>query len=87
MSCDKTKSLCNPYVFNTVVSRSKALVVAVGDPLQLMNTEALMGYKVKCWKEYLKTCIKNETLVFPEEYSNTMKKKMRKHLNSCIENP
>ena len=41
-TCNPTKSPCDRYVFNTVLTRAKSLVVAVGSPLVLLNTEAHM---------------------------------------------
>ena len=39
---DVLKSVCHPAIFNTVITRSKSLVVAVGNPLVLMMSEATM---------------------------------------------
>ena len=39
---DELKSVCHPATFNTVITRSKSLVVAVGNPLVLMMSEATM---------------------------------------------
>ena len=69
MPHDTTKSLCNPHVFNTVVSRSRALVVAVGDPLLLLKTEKVMESQERCWREYLKCCLEHNSLHFPEGFS------------------
>ena len=69
MPHDTTKSLCNPHVFNTVVSRSRALVVVIGDPLLLLKTEKVMGSEERCWREYLKCCLEHNSLHFPEGFS------------------
>ena len=37
-----TKSPCDPFVFNTVITRSKSLVVVVGSPLALLAIEEHM---------------------------------------------
>ena len=75
---DETKSLCNPHVFNTAVCRSRALVVAVGDPLKLLKTEEEMGFDKKCWRAYIKYCLANKTFYFPsKDYSQHEKMKMR----------
>ncbi len=61
-----TKSICDPFVFNTVLTRAKALVVAVGNPFTLLRSEQHMvemyGQKGRCWSEFLKCCLQNNTL-------------------------
>ncbi|XP_019848953.1 PREDICTED: uncharacterized protein LOC109580354 isoform X2 [Amphimedon queenslandica] len=59
---DSTKTLVNPGIFNTVVSRSKQCVIAVGNPFRLLDAEERMGVTSKCWKEYIKFCIDNNTM-------------------------
>lgn len=59
---DSTKTLVNPGIFNTVVSRSKQCVIAVGNPFRLLDAEERMGITSKCWKEYIKFCINNNTM-------------------------
>lgn len=61
-----TKSLLTPEIFNTVLSRSRSLVVAVGNPFVLLETEEKMGHPKKCWNEYLKLCLKDNTISFAE---------------------
>ena len=72
-----TKSPCDPYVFNTVLTRAKSLVVVVGSPLALLGIEKhmikLYGRKGKCWSLYLKHCIENKTLVIPAALAKTQK--------------
>ena len=59
-----TKSLCNPLVFNTVITRARTRVVAVGDPLQLLTYESANSAEVKQlpWHEYLKLCLEQNSL-------------------------
>ena len=63
-----TKSIADPYIFNTVVTRARSLVVSVGNPYQLLKMEEHMGRKYgekgKCWSSYLKRCLDNNTLTF-----------------------
>jgi len=64
-STNPTKSLCDKYVFNTVLSRTKSLIVAVGNPYALLKTEEKMGDN-ECWKTYIKHCIDNKTFNIPQ---------------------
>lgn len=71
-SANPTKSLCNPYVFNTAITRAQSLVVCVGNPFLLLRMEANMmknpEYKEtgKCWSNYFKYCLENGTMEIPE---------------------
>ena len=60
-SANPTKSLCNPYVFNTAITRAQSLVVASGNPFTLLAVEAKMPHPKYCWKEFLKFCKRNKT--------------------------
>ena len=60
---DPTKSLCNPSVFNTAITRAKSLILVVGNPYVLMHTEMQMGSKKNCWAEYLHMCFKTKSVV------------------------
>lgn len=83
-----TKSLCNPSVFYTVISHARALVVAVGNPLQLLKTEEVMGSaigrKERCWREYLIRCLKHKVVYFPQSYSPSDKEMMLKVIQSNV---
>lgn len=67
-SANPTKSLCNPYVFNTAITRAQSLVVSVGNPFLLLRMEQAMikqpGYERigLCWSNYFKRCLENGTL-------------------------
>ncbi len=67
---DGTKSFCDPYVFNTAVTRAKSLVIAVGNPFLLLKMEAHFvreygeEHNAHCWSTYLDFCIQNESLHF-----------------------
>ena len=57
-----TRSLSNHYVFNTVITRSKVLVIAVGNPYLLVKTEKDMIKRFPktaelCWTPYLRKCL------------------------------
>lgn len=66
-SLDATKSFCDPYVFNTVITRAKSLVIAVGNPFILLNLEKFFvreygeEHNAYCWSTYLDLCMKNES--------------------------
>ena len=58
---DHTRSLSNHYVFNTTITRSRHLVVAVGNPHLLIKTEKNMvaqsgGSSYPCWTPFLRKC-------------------------------
>ena len=59
------RSLTNPRVFNTVLTRSRALFVAFGNPFHLLAAEE-RHQAVHCWREYLKKCVESNSIVFPE---------------------
>lgn len=67
-SANPTKSLCNPYVFNTAITRAQSLVVSFGNPFLLLKMEANVikhpGYEQigKCWSTYFKSCLENGTM-------------------------
>ena len=57
-----TDSISVPQVFNTVVSRARSLVVAVGNPLTLLVKEnRIFGDSGGFWRSYLKLCMDNNT--------------------------
>ena len=68
-SYNPTTSPCDHYVFNTILTRAKSLVVMVGSPWVLLNTEAhmakLSGGKARCWSLYLRSCLENGTFIIP----------------------
>ncbi|XP_019859428.1 PREDICTED: probable helicase with zinc finger domain [Amphimedon queenslandica] len=69
MNASYIKSLFNPYVFNTVITRAKFHVVAIGSPEEVKQFELDTlshpdrgGNTTKCWHEYLKLCEKQRTI-------------------------
>ena len=74
-----TKSPCDRYVFNTVLTRAKALVVAVGSALALLRIESHMVKQYKgagsCWSLYLKSCLEKNTFIIPPTVTENEKKK------------
>ena len=67
-TCNPIRSLCNPFVFNTVITRAQSLVVSVGNPFLLLKTERHMikryGNKARCWSTYLEYCLQKNTFKF-----------------------
>ena len=61
-----TKSLCDPTIFNTAVTRAQGLIVAVGNPYKLMEVEVKMDASRRCWKEYIYNCLINDTVLVPD---------------------
>lgn len=62
---DLTKSICDPFVFNTTISRARSLIICVGNPYVLLRKEQHMvkryGDKARCWSNFLKLCFDNKT--------------------------
>ena len=89
---DSSKSLCNPFVFNTANTRAESLVVAVGNPFLLLKTELHMveqyGTEAKCWSKYLKHCIERDSLIFTESLKENKEFKLhidRPRLKKLVE--
>ena len=57
-----TKSICDQYVFNTVITRAQSLIVCVGNPFLLFSIEKCTpNYKIHCWREYVKRCLETSS--------------------------
>ena len=63
-----TKTICDKYVFNTVITRSQSLIVCVGNPFLLFSIEKCTAdckkheAPVYCWREYVKRCLETSSL-------------------------
>ena len=83
-----TKSPCDPYVFNTVLTRSKSLVVVVGSPLALLKIEGHMkkiyGRKAECWSNYLRLCLEKNTLIVPAVVKPNEKEQFEFELQTAL---
>lgn len=68
-----TKSICDQYVFNTIVTRAQSLVVCVGNPFLLLSIEShSRNIRKCCWREYLKRCLEISSFkIAPQCRSNT----------------
>ena len=80
---DQLKSFCHPAVFNTAITRARSLVVAVGNPLVLMMSEATMDEPKWCWKEFITRCLHNKSFVFPDCLKNKYSKVKDQLLKLC----
>ena len=73
---DLTKSICDPFVFNTVISRARSLIVCIGNPYVLLRKEQHMvgryGEKAKCWSNFLKLCFDNGTFSVGTSVESTL---------------
>lgn len=72
-STDSTKTLVQPGIFNTVVSRSKQQVIVVGNPFRLLDLEKRMNTNPKCWNEYIKLCLENDTMLYSDDIEKQSK--------------
>lgn len=90
-----TKSICDPFVFNTVISRAQSLIISAGNPFTLLRKERHMkkyGDKAKCWSNYIKLCLEHGTIraapllkLKEEEWQrslDTVKRRVRDNLAS-----
>ena len=57
------KSFANPLAFKTAMTRASSLVIAVGDPSQLIKAEDSFNDSRKCWEEFISLCKKNNTFL------------------------
>lgn len=76
-------SVVNPKIFNTVISRAKSFVVAIGNPLLLLKAEK--QFPECCWKSYLKMCLKHSSVFFPEYYTPQEREESTKKLAESLE--
>ena len=83
-----TRSLCDPYVFNTAVTRAKSLVVGVGNPFLLLKMEKQMvkshGKRGNCWSTFLRSCLAHDTLELPHDQVLNKQAFIQK-LEQCLE--
>ena len=60
-----TKSICDQYTFNTIITRAQSLIVCVGNPFLLFSIEKhAPNYenRIYCWKEYIKRCLETHSV-------------------------
>ena len=74
-----TKTICDKYVFNTVITRAQSLIVCVGNPFLLFSIEKHAPndgdndkVPVYCWREYVKRCLETSSFrLAPKCYDKT----------------
>ena len=76
------RSICNEYVFNTVITRSRSLIVAVGNPFLLIK----MGtyFPINCWSELIQRCITCQSFYLPQGI-NTPRAELPKMISTLTE--
>ena len=85
-----TKTIINHYVFNTALTRAKYLVVAVGNPLQLLEKEKEMykhdpsNHCFWCWREYIKRCVECKSFLLPADVAADKRKQFAENLYQYI---
>ena len=71
-----TKTVFDPFIFNTAITRSKSLVVAVGNPFLILSVEKQMeevhGGRAKCWSQFMKQCLECNTFHFSSKAKSSM---------------
>ena len=54
---DPVKSMCDRYMFNTIITRPKSLLVVIGNPFRLRKIEQTTPDHPACWSEYLSSML------------------------------
>ena len=83
-TCNPTKSICDQFVFNTVITRARSLVVAVGNPFMLLKMEHHSSKH--CWREYLNLCAMHGTLIVSDCVDSDIVKRKLQILKTIISN-
>ena len=80
---DPFKSICNEYVFNTVITRPQSLILAVGNPFILLQ----MGthFEKNCWMEYIRRCIQCQSIIPPPVQSPAEAQNLPKVMGNICE--
>ena len=71
---DLVRSVCNEYVFNTIITRARSLIYATGNPFLLHH----MGkaFEKNCWAEFIQRCIQCQTLILPQQNTEARRKEL-----------
>ncbi len=92
-----TKSPCDPFVFNTLLTRAESLVVVVGNPNTLLCTEDHMvkkyGLSARCWSNFIHQCLSKNSFCVPMsveksvEKQNLFKKSLASKVAQLLKSP
>ena len=85
---DSTKSISDPHVFITAITRARSLVVAVGNPFMLLKREEHMvrkyGDRGYCWSLFLKACLDNKSVHCPFGWDDSKMKLLTNQVDRRI---
>ena len=85
---DSPRSISDPSVFITALTRAQSLVVAVGNPFMLLKREKHMvekyGDRGHCWSLFLKMCIDNNSLSVHHSCRDTSLAMLTKVINQSV---
>ena len=74
--------MCDPFVFNTVITRAQSLVVCVGNPYFLYHLEETMKSGKRCWATYVKYCLECETFSCrSKDFTHSIKENLQNTLH------
>ena len=84
-----TKSICDRFVFNTVLTRSRSLVVAVGNPFLLLKMEESMIKKhndpsYSTWKPYIRQCLECNSFSYSKDIEKSDIDATTHQLYECV---
>ena len=79
-SQNPARSICNQYVFNTIITRARCLVYAIGNPFLLLNIGNELS--VNCWKEYIQRCVTCQTFILPKLKGASSNKQLPKVMSA-----
>jgi hypothetical protein len=83
---DPVKSICDLHVFNTIITRSRSLVIVVGNPFRLMEIEKKMPKAdKKCWLSYIQRCWESDTLALSTGLNSSRTSYTQDALNSLAD--
>lgn len=73
---DATKSICDRYVFNTALTRSRSLVVVVGNPFLLLKVEETLIKKhndplYTTWRSYIRQCLECNSFSYSKDIAKS----------------
>ena len=61
------KTICDQYIFNSVITRAQSMIVCVGNPFLLFSIESFIpnyekhNVPIYCWRQYVKMCLETSS--------------------------